>query len=58
MHQKMQKILFCDVNKVENADKKYFTLSKENLKSPFKDIRLVRLKSPVKGLNIKNDENI
>jgi hypothetical protein len=50
MHQKAQKTLFCDVTKVENFDKKWLTLSKENQKSPLKHIRFGRSKSPMKGL--------
>jgi hypothetical protein len=41
---------FCDVTKVENFDKKCLNLSKENQKSPFKQICFGRSKSPVKGL--------
>jgi hypothetical protein len=44
MHQKV------DVKKVDNFDKKFLTLSKENQKSSFKHIRFGRSKSPVKGL--------
>jgi hypothetical protein len=42
---------FCDVTKVEHFDKKCLTLSKKNKKSPFKQIRFGRSKSPVKGLS-------
>jgi transposase len=41
---------FCDATKVENVDKKCLTLSKGNQEGPFKHIRFVRSKSPVKGL--------
>jgi hypothetical protein len=41
------------VKKVENFDKKCLTLSKENKKSYFKQIRFGRPKSPVKGLKLK-----
>jgi hypothetical protein len=51
MLQKVQKkTFFCDVTKVENFDKKCLTLSKKNKKSPFKQIRFGRSKSPEKGL--------
>jgi hypothetical protein len=53
MRSKVQKTLFCDVTKIENFDKKCFTLSKEG---PFKQFCLGRSKFPVKGLSIRDNK--
>jgi hypothetical protein len=43
-HLKVQKKIFCDVNKFEYFDKKCLTLSKKNQKSPCKHFRFEYIK--------------